>query len=129
MRGGIGGGSGEGGGGLGRCTQARAGSYRLVQAVLTEAEVSTSCGVRGVAEDVDAATGGIFTPPCRSDLFWAHPGRRHRRPSRKDTSHVHDKVLELDRQDAHSGDRQMGRRYTCDARGHRSSNGAHGLGW
>ena len=69
MRGGIGGGSGEGGGGLGRCTQARAGSYRLVQAVLTEAEVSTSCGVRGVAEDVDAATGGIFTPPCCSPIF------------------------------------------------------------
>ena len=56
MGGGIGGGSGEGGGGLGRCTQAGAGWYE-VQTVLTEAEVLL---VRGVVKDVDAATGVIL---------------------------------------------------------------------
>ena len=41
MGGGIGGGSGEGGGGLGRCTQARA-DWCEVQTVLTEAELRKS---------------------------------------------------------------------------------------
>ena len=94
MRGGIGGGSGEGGGGLGRCTQARAGSYRLVQAVLTEAEVSTSpCGVRGVAEDVDAATGGILHHPAPMDqpiYFWAHPWTQAPAVRHTPRKHVHD---------------------------------------